>query len=122
MRYFQLANQNNARSSVNIGLKVNMQKINNSNTRCVFQAQVNAKSPDGSTALHTAAQKGHLAVIDTLLRCGADINCRNRKGETPLYTAFKGRQHEVRVKVTKSLWLKNRVPLNETPVILICML
>ena len=38
----------------------------------------------GKTALHYAAEKGHVAVVKILLRDGADKNGKDEKGRTPL--------------------------------------
>jgi ankyrin repeat protein len=56
-------------------------------------ANVNAQRRDGMTALHAAAYRGHLKVIETLLKAGADSRIRAHadsgahSGETPLDTA-----------------------------------
>lgn len=56
-------------------------------------ANVNAQRRDGMTALHAAAYRGHLKVIETLLKAGADARIRAHadsgahSGETPLDTA-----------------------------------
>jgi uncharacterized protein len=57
------------------------------------RANVNARRRDGMTALHAAAYRGHLKVIEALLRAGADATLRANgdsgahSGETPLDTA-----------------------------------
>jgi uncharacterized protein len=48
---------------------------------------VNAKSVDGTTALHHAVDSDHLQIADLLLRAGADASARDRYGVTPLYLA-----------------------------------
>lgn len=52
-------------------------------------ADVNAKKSgpgcDGGTVLHSAAWGGHIELIDSLLRYGADINGRDRWGNTALH-------------------------------------
>jgi uncharacterized protein len=50
-------------------------------------ADVNAKSADGSTALHFAARAGDEALVTALLKAGADANVANRYGVTPLMEA-----------------------------------
>lgn len=50
-------------------------------------ANVNAKEADGSTALHYAADRGDLAIVEALLTAGADAKVANRYGVTPLSLA-----------------------------------
>ncbi|MEO0468988.1 MAG: ankyrin repeat domain-containing protein [Bacteroidota bacterium] len=45
------------------------------------------KNQTGMTALHLAAKAGNVAVVDTLIKAGADLNCRNFVYETPLHLA-----------------------------------
>jgi hypothetical protein len=55
-----------------------------------FLAQAaNVNSPDGygQTALHLAAEKGALTVVENLIRRGADINVRDKYGRTALHLA-----------------------------------
>ena len=47
-------------------------------------ADVNAKHPDGNTALHAAAFFGRPEVVKVLLEHGADVAARNEEGRTPL--------------------------------------
>jgi hypothetical protein len=42
---------------------------------------------DGRTALHQAAANGNLAVMNTLIKYGANVNEKNTSGETPLHLA-----------------------------------
>ncbi len=51
-------------------------------------ADVNATTPAGDTALHTAAQTGNVAVIKLLAAHGAKLDVRNKAGFTPLDTAM----------------------------------
>jgi ankyrin repeat protein len=48
---------------------------------------VNAAEPDGTTALHWAAQRNDLDTVDLLIAAGADVNVANRYGVTPLSVA-----------------------------------
>ncbi len=47
-------------------------------------ADVNARGPDGETALHTAAKRGFTDVIRFLVEHGANLNATDRGGRTPL--------------------------------------
>ena len=51
------------------------------------QAPVNARQPDGATALHWAVHWNDLAVVELLLRAGADGGTANDYGVTPLSLA-----------------------------------
>ena len=48
---------------------------------------VNARRPDGVTALHWAAHWGDVVTADVLLRAGADVNAGEGRGVTPLILA-----------------------------------
>ena len=51
-------------------------------------AHVDARSDSKRcTPLHMAARRGNIAVSEALLECGADINARDRAGDTPLRRA-----------------------------------
>jgi truncated hemoglobin YjbI len=45
-------------------------------------------------ALHMAARRGNIEVIEALLRCGADINARDAKRDTPLRRALNCKKKE----------------------------
>jgi len=47
------------------------------------------------TALHMAARRGHLEIARTLLDCGAAIEARDSKGDTPLQRAINCRRDAV---------------------------
>jgi len=53
-----------------------------------FGAQINAVDDKGNTALHGAAQRGSIAVIDFLIDHGASLDARNGQGRTPLDEAL----------------------------------
>ena len=56
---------------------------------------IEARDGDGSTALHCATWKGHLAMVSFLLSAGADVNSHNRNehyGTTPLHAAAHANQ------------------------------
>jgi ankyrin repeat protein len=48
---------------------------------------VNARSPDGTTALHWAVYNGNLALVERLIAAGADVSAANEFGSTPLAEA-----------------------------------
>jgi len=50
---------------------------------------VNFADPESNdwTALHEAANYGHLPIVEQLVDAGADVNQRDRAGKTPLYWA-----------------------------------
>ena len=48
---------------------------------------VNARSPDGTTALHWAVYNGNLALVERLIAAGADVAAANEFGSTPLAEA-----------------------------------
>ncbi len=50
-------------------------------------ADPNTKDEYGSTPLHWAALKGHLDVVELLLKHGADPNVKDEDGSTPLHDA-----------------------------------
>ena len=59
-------------------------------------ADVNAQTGvTRATALHMAARRGHLEIARTLLDCGATIDARDSKGDTPLQRAVNCRRGEV---------------------------
>jgi ankyrin repeat protein len=59
-------------------------------------ADVNARERvKGCSALHMAARRGNVLVAQALLRCGADIEARDKYGDMPLHRAVKCRQAEM---------------------------
>ncbi len=57
---------------------------------------VDVRDPRGNTPLHYAAYYGKLRAVKTLLALGADLGARNvHRGETPLFSAIRGRQTAV---------------------------
>jgi ankyrin repeat protein/N-acetylneuraminic acid mutarotase len=62
----------------------------------------------GWTSLHVAAQTGDKAIAELLLKAGADVNARDKNGNTPLYVAVERRQP-----VLAELLLANKANPNE---------
>lgn len=48
-----------------------------------------------ATALHMAARRGHVEIARALLDCGAAVDARDRKGDTPLQRALNCRKENV---------------------------
>eukprot|EP00940_MAST-03C_sp_MAST-3C-sp2_P000958 g958.t1 len=42
---------------------------------------------NGNTAIHLAAQNGHLEILNDLIKKGANVNAKNKKGTTALHMA-----------------------------------
>src|SRR4051812_35877518 len=51
------------------------------------RVDVNAPAVDGATALHWAVHYEDVALVDRLLRAGANVMAANRYGVTPLFIA-----------------------------------
>jgi uncharacterized protein len=51
------------------------------------RVDVNAPQPDGTTALHWAANRDDSELVDLLVRAGANVKAANRYGVTPLWLA-----------------------------------
>jgi hypothetical protein len=49
---------------------------------------VNAANAAGDTALHAAAGSGYDLVVQLLVDKGANVNAKNRRGQTPLASAL----------------------------------
>ena len=66
--------------------------------RALVHAGADVNSCSGvmrTTALHMAARRGHLETARALIDCGAAVNVRDRKGDTPLRRAMNCRRNEV---------------------------
>lgn len=53
-----------------------------------FKHDLNAQNKSGDTALHGAARRGALPIVDLLIAKGAKIDAKNRRGWTPLTVAL----------------------------------
>lgn len=59
-------------------------------------ANINEPSDyDGKTCLHVACAEGHADVVKCLLKRGASIYVRDRRGRTPLFDAIRNKRHVV---------------------------
>lgn len=88
-------------------------------------ALIDARDTDGSTPLHCASWKGHVAVVQALLQAGADLHAVNQNdhwGDTPLHAAAHGNQKAVAEALIAAgadvsrLSAFGRTPLQETEV------
>jgi ankyrin repeat protein len=55
---------------------------------------INVKNAAGTTPLHEAARSGNLAIMELLLRQGADARAQDAKGNTPLHIGIPAANHE----------------------------
>jgi len=59
-----------------------------------------------ATALHMAARRGYVEIAQALIECGAAVEARDRKGDTPLQRAINCRQRMVKQLLQK--WTATR--------------
>jgi ankyrin repeat protein len=68
-----------------------------------FPDSVNERNVNGRTALHSAAFKGHLPLVNLLLENGADMEIENNLGEIPLdYAVYSGSEPIVQLLLQQS--------------------
>lgn len=48
---------------------------------------IDGKDQDGQTAVHMACQKGFESILKELMEKGANVNCRDKDGNTPLHVS-----------------------------------
>ncbi|KAJ9217896.1 hypothetical protein DTO166G4_287 [Paecilomyces variotii] len=78
-------------------------------------ANIHAVSPQGSSALHLAAESGLCETLSLLIEKGALVSATNNAGLTPLYYAVKYRQTMDSVRLTKTLLAAGADPLFTGP-------
>ena len=61
---------------------------------------INQKIPEG-TLLHLASERGHTAIVGTLLNNEVNLNKRNSKGKTPLEVALNNGNQKVADMITR---------------------
>lgn len=54
--------------------------------KCGYRS-LEAKNQDGQTAVHLASKQGEEAILEKLIASGANVNCRDQHGNTPLHYA-----------------------------------
>ena len=75
-----------------------------------------ARTEDGSTALHLAALEGQAAVAQLLLASGAHVNARGLREETPLHMAmYDGHREVAEVLLASHAEVNARNTAGETP-------
>lgn len=83
------------------GFYANMPSIN-PNISCQSKTQLMEDIQDGSSALHLACLTGDAAMVELLLRHGADVNAIDSRGRTPLhYCIMKGKNSNAKVLITR---------------------
>ncbi|KAL1885851.1 hypothetical protein Plec18167_001347 [Paecilomyces lecythidis] len=78
-------------------------------------ANIHAVSPQGSSALHLAAESGLCETLSLLIAKGALVSATNNAGLTPLYYAMKYRWTMDSVRLTKTLLAAGADPLFTGP-------
>jgi hypothetical protein len=69
----------------------------------------------GDTPLQEAAKMGRQAVVEYLLSKGADVNGKNARGETPLFSAVSGGKAIVELLLKHGADAKTKSDLGDTP-------
>ncbi len=71
-----------------------------------YGADVNGTTPEGKTALMSAALLGYVEIVRLLLEYGADVHVHDPRNQTALYYAGKGGCQEVVEMLQSSEWQK----------------
>jgi ankyrin repeat protein len=68
-----------------------------------------AGAKSGMTALHRAARKGHVRVVKYLVKKGANVNCQDINGNTPLHLVITANEVSFTTRITLADYLmKNK--------------
>jgi ankyrin repeat protein len=79
-------------------------------------SDVNVATDTGETALHMAASRGEVSVVQFLIANGSDVNAKNRDGETPLHNAaYRGRDLVIPLLIRGGADLAAKNTKGETP-------
>ena len=71
-----------------------------------LSGDVNAVSAAGDTALHAAASLGHDSIVQFLVDQGADINAKNKRGQTPLTVVLSAKSRDSNANLTTAALLR----------------
>jgi len=55
--------------------------------KCGYR-NIDAKNKDGETAVHLVCKYGNERILQKLIDSGANVNCRDSKGNTPLHVSI----------------------------------
>lgn len=82
-------------------------------------ASTAVRTDHGSTPLHAACQRGHLAVLQVLLQNQADMNACNDNAATPLFDAVEGGHLFVSFFISYTVLIAKKVlePFNTFPLL-----
>jgi ankyrin repeat protein len=65
-------------------------------------AQINAVSPNGTSALMMAVREGKVSTVNLLIAKGADVNVRNQNGATALAWALRGNEQDMAARLRRA--------------------
>ncbi len=100
-----------------LGLAAELENANLVKTLLSKGANVNVKSENGSTPLHSGAGSGSVRVVDLLLTKGAEVNAKDQWDRTPLHEAARRSSNPVIVEMllTKGANVNARDQRGQTP-------
>jgi len=86
-----------------------------------YKAKIAARDTQGRSALHEAAQAGHVDILAALLEAGADVHARDLAGRTPLLdAAYAGRLGAVNALLAAAADVNVRDAQDRTALALAC--